>query len=131
MWRVKSTTVYPIVISTTGNVHVRCASQLKDPGVDRVLAAVQKAIVLNTCRIVPSLIIRKKGANRFWTSGRKKLPAFHFLALKILFVLFLFYFYLYLLPFSYSNLKWLSTYLLLRWSLVFIFSNFNLKILFK
>ena len=54
MWRVKTTTVHPIVISATGNVHVRCVSQLNDLGVARVLAAILKAILLNTCRIVRS-----------------------------------------------------------------------------
>ena len=56
MWRVKTTIVHPNVISDTGNVHVRCVSQLRDLGVVRVLAAVQKAVLLNTCRIVRSFL---------------------------------------------------------------------------
>ena len=36
MWRVKSTIVHPIVISASGNVYVRCVSQLKDLGVNRI-----------------------------------------------------------------------------------------------
>ena len=40
MWRAKSTTVHSIVISVTGNVQVRCMSQLEDPCVARVLEAI-------------------------------------------------------------------------------------------
>ena len=51
MWRVKSTTVHPIVISATGNVR-----KLKDLGVARLLVAVQKAVLLNTCHIIRSFL---------------------------------------------------------------------------
>ena len=60
MWRMKSSAVHPIVISATGNVYVRCVSQLKDLGVDRVLADVQKAILLIACCIVRSFFDHQK-----------------------------------------------------------------------
>ena len=44
----KLTAVHLIVIAVTGNVYVKCVSQLKDLGVDRVRAAVQIAVLLNT-----------------------------------------------------------------------------------
>ena len=43
-----------IVISATRNVHVRCESQLNNLSVDRILAAVHKAVLLNICRTVHS-----------------------------------------------------------------------------
>ena len=61
MWTVKSTTVHPIVISATGNMHIRYVSQLKDLGVARVLAAVQKAVFLNTFRIVRPFLVHQEG----------------------------------------------------------------------
>ena len=56
MCTVKSTTVRPIVVSATGNAHVRCLSQLKNLDVDRVLAAVQKVVLLITCLVVRSFL---------------------------------------------------------------------------
>ena len=48
----KTTTVHTIVISATENLHVRSLNQLWDLGLSRELAAVQRALLLNTCRIV-------------------------------------------------------------------------------
>ena len=70
MWRVKPTTVYPIVISATEKLHVRCVSQLKDLSVARVLAAVKKAVLLNTCRIVRTILDHQEECSQplldFW-----------------------------------------------------------------
>ena len=54
LWKVKSITVHPIVISAMENVQVSCVSELRDLGVPWVLAAVQKKVSLNTCSILRS-----------------------------------------------------------------------------
>ena len=79
--RVKSTTVHLIVISATGFMHVRCLSQLKNLGVARVLAAAQKAVLLNTCRIVRSFLDPQEEGGQplldLWLRKRRQFSIFY------------------------------------------------------
>lgn len=57
--------IHPLVISDTGIIHgmLRCHTHMENLGVYRVLAAVQEAVLLNTCRILRNFFIDKYKAS--------------------------------------------------------------------
>ena len=56
IWKVEKVHIRPLTISTTGIVTKSLIKQLQELNIKHVLAAIQKAIILDTCRIVSKTI---------------------------------------------------------------------------